>query len=456
VGRCIGQFKADGSACDDGVFCNGADSCQSGACDGHAGDPCVAASDCLTTCNESVDLCESTPFVPCGDDGNTCTDDVCNGTGTCTHPPQPGGTVCRPLASGCDIAETCDGTGSPCPTDVFVPDDTPCGDACTTNGTCQAGACISGVPLVCDDDDVCNGLETCDPIAGCQPGMPLDCDDGEPCTEDDCDPLGGCSNTALPDGSPCDDGEHCTIIDVCEAGVCQGATPNFLARIQAKISSQAEVSGHLAVNDPGGVAKLGRSMLMTDGSLLTADNVVLSPLASAFDVEANIVRGAGVVRGTQGPATLPVVPTFCSMPAASCGGPDVLVGEAQVVQLSPGSYGKVTLLRRGTLELDPGTYDFCSLKATAPTALRARGDAVVRIEGDWKMGYAGLIEPFAGTTQVFVGGKMKIGTGSEVHNAVVIVPNSTLLLRRLVKFDGALCADRLRASTGVKLGCPLP
>ena len=115
VGRCVGQFKADGTACDDSVFCNGADTCQTGECDGHAGDPCTAATDCQTTCNETSDACESTPFVPCGDDGNTCTDDVCDSLGTCTHPALPAGTVCRALATVCDLPELCAGGGAPCP-----------------------------------------------------------------------------------------------------------------------------------------------------------------------------------------------------------------------------------------------------------------------------------------------------------------------------------------------------
>jgi len=456
VGRCVGQFRADGSACDDGLFCNGADTCQTGACEGHAGDPCTASTDCLATCNETSNACESTPFVPCGDDGNACTDDVCDGGGNCTHPALPAGTVCRAAATVCDLAETCSGGGAPCPADAVVADNTPCGDQCTTNGSCQAGACVNGVPLVCDDDDVCNGLESCDSLTGCQPGTPLDCDDGLPCTADTCDASGGCGHTVLPDGSPCDDGQACTIIDACTAGVCVGATPNFLARTSARLSSLAFATGYLAVNEPGGKAKLGRSAFMSDGSLLAADSVTLGSGASVFDVQANVVRGSGVIRGAASPASLPVVPTWCSMPASACGGANVLVGLGEVVRLSPGSYGSVTILKRGTLELDPGEYDFCALRASAPIAIRGRGNVVGRIQGDLRTGRGALVEPFAGTTQLWVGGTAKLGSGSEVHQTVLRVPDDRLSLGRLVKFDGALCADQLRGSRSVALGCPLP
>src|SRR5262245_5489994 len=35
----------NGEPCDDGVFCNGADTCQDGECAEHAGDPCPVADD---------------------------------------------------------------------------------------------------------------------------------------------------------------------------------------------------------------------------------------------------------------------------------------------------------------------------------------------------------------------------------------------------------------------------
>ena len=456
VGRCVGQFKADGSACDDGLFCNGADTCQTGDCAGHAGDPCAAATDCKATCNEATDACESTPFVPCGDDGNSCTDDVCNASGVCTHPGRPAGTVCRAMASACDVAETCPGGGAPCPADGFLPNNTPCGDLCTTNGTCQAGVCTGGTPLVCDDNDVCNGLETCQPFTGCQPGTPLDCSDGNSCTADQCDPSSGCSNPVLANGAPCDDGNLCTIIDVCQNGVCEGEDLAFLTRSSARVSQQSVVDGHLAVNETGGTAKLGSFSTMTPGSLVTADRVFLGKAVTVFDVEANLFRApSATINGTVAPATLPVVPTFCSMPGGACGGSDVLVEERQVVRITPGTYANVTILPRGTLELDPGEYDICGIRSASPTAIRPRGNVVVRIHGDLKISRFGLIEPLAGSAQIWVAGKGKVLTSSAIHGTAINTPDGALKLGRAVLFDGALCADSLRGGRSVQLGCPL-
>src|SRR5207244_62890 len=89
----------------------------------------------------------------CTDDGIVCTTDVCNGTvGTpaCVHNPGNAGTVCRAAAGACDVAETCTGSSSSCPTDLFQSSSTACrvaagecdlAETCSGNGpTCPADA----------------------------------------------------------------------------------------------------------------------------------------------------------------------------------------------------------------------------------------------------------------------------------------------------------------------------
>lgn len=52
----------------------------------------------------------------------------------------------------------------------------------------------------CDDNNVCNGQETCSVGIGCLAGSPLDCDDGNPNTLDTCHPVQGCQNTRIGGG----------------------------------------------------------------------------------------------------------------------------------------------------------------------------------------------------------------------------------------------------------------
>lgn len=80
----------NGAECDDSLFCNGLDSCAGGTCTGHAGDPCAGGGDCERSCSESGDTCLAAEGTPCGGDNDICTDDACNGLGVCLHLAIPG------------------------------------------------------------------------------------------------------------------------------------------------------------------------------------------------------------------------------------------------------------------------------------------------------------------------------------------------------------------------------
>lgn len=74
-----------------------------------------------------------------------------------------------------------------------------CDDGNTTGGDCCSSACeFEPAGSACPDGNVCNGDDTCDGAGTCQPGTTLDCDDGDACTQDSCDPVGGCENPAEP------------------------------------------------------------------------------------------------------------------------------------------------------------------------------------------------------------------------------------------------------------------
>jgi len=81
----------DGQACDDGLFCNGADTCLNGRCSQHAGNPCTGQDDgdddCAEACDEDNNNCfyYNSPGSPCRDDGNLWTEDYCD-LGVCVHP----------------------------------------------------------------------------------------------------------------------------------------------------------------------------------------------------------------------------------------------------------------------------------------------------------------------------------------------------------------------------------
>ena len=161
------------------------------------------------------------------------------------------------LSGGCTADSDCN-DGNPCmahtctagkcafkPMSTGTCDD---GNPCTTGDTCQAGKCLGGAGLDCDDNDLCT-KDTCDPKTGClhafANGVPCDdgqkcttqdvcnggkclgvapnCADNNPCTDDTCADATGCVH--LPNAATCDDGNTCTGIDTCAASVCVHGGP---------------------------------------------------------------------------------------------------------------------------------------------------------------------------------------------------------------------------------------
>jgi Beta-propeller repeat len=245
---CISSYTSsdwsdnNGAVCDDGLHCNGDDTCAGGQCIDHAGDPC---SDdglfCNGTeyCDETSDSCESTG-APCSDDGlwcngvescnetadqceqnnvPNCPDDGfwCNGIEFCEEANDQCGHKNAPNCSDdsvwCNGAEFCDEANDQCASS---------GDPCPDDGTWCNGTeiCIeagdqcghSGDP--CSDDGLfCNGAESCNETDNV-------CDhNGDPC-DAQCESCNEGADTCDELPGPCDDGLYCNGADTCLAGSC--------------------------------------------------------------------------------------------------------------------------------------------------------------------------------------------------------------------------------------------
>lgn len=97
------------------------------------------------------------------DDGNTASGDCCSSL--CQL--ESSATVCRASAGDCDAAETCSGESDECPPDAFAETGAPCaedGDACTADACDGSGTCThAGLPdadgdLICDEQDACTNV----------------------------------------------------------------------------------------------------------------------------------------------------------------------------------------------------------------------------------------------------------------------------------------------------------
>ncbi len=211
---------ANSAPCDDGLFCNGVDTCGDSTCSLHDGDPCSGGAECNTQCNEDVDTCYDDQSIACTDDGNECTSDACDGAGACVATNLESGEECTDDANLC-TDDICDGEGA-----CTHPDNTiACDDGlfCTATDICSGGVCVgSGDPCAAGGEcaDNCNEAgDTCNELSS----VPCT-DDGNVCTDDHCDGSGACvhpNNTA-----PCNDGSFCNGNDTCFAGTCSSHAGN--------------------------------------------------------------------------------------------------------------------------------------------------------------------------------------------------------------------------------------
>ena len=234
------------AGCNDGLYCNGADTCSGGACDQHAGDPCDAQ---CQTCDEEANSC--TNLSGSCDDGLWCNgaDNCFDGTcswhlgGSCDPQCQScneGTDQCDNVAGACDDGLFCNGedtcTGGACDQHAGDPCDAQCqscneemkvcdnltsacddGLYCNGADNCSGGACSQHAGTPCPDDELfCNGTESCDETED-------ECiSSGDPCTDNGvfCDGTESCdedNDECVSSGNPCpDDGLWCNGEETCD------------------------------------------------------------------------------------------------------------------------------------------------------------------------------------------------------------------------------------------------
>ena len=235
--------------CDDGLYCNGDDTCDDGICSVHAGNPCPAG----TLCNEATDTCDEEIVCQVDedcDDGNICSEDFCiesNNGLSCMHYVQADG----PCDDGiyCNGTDQCDAwislactihSGNPCePEEICDEEKNMCRKPCltrqdcgielnTSDATCSTTICANDgycdlVPRTgetCDDELYCNGTDTCSESSTCDIHLGNPCPVGTICDEetDNCLVVGCASNDECNDGVFCNGDETC-IGNFCNSGV---------------------------------------------------------------------------------------------------------------------------------------------------------------------------------------------------------------------------------------------
>ncbi len=229
AGMCNASGQCTG--CNEAEDCGDATSCQAPTCNGAgvcgvsntaAGTPLPGGQQDDGDCQEvrcdgagASASYEDDDDVP-DDDGNDCTDEVCNG-GLPQHPDLDVGTPCGD-------GGYCDGMGAcvECIDAGDCPPASACHVAVCENNACGVEPADMGTPcsdgLFCTATDQCNAAGTCvgtvNPCAGA---------DGDSDCSETCDEAANACSGNDPNGSPCDDGMYCTTSSSCSAGACVGS-----------------------------------------------------------------------------------------------------------------------------------------------------------------------------------------------------------------------------------------
>ena len=236
--------------CDDGAFCNGAETCNAGVCQAGTPPACDDGAFCngTETCNESTDSCDAGTAPAC-DDGLFCNGtETCNeGTDSCdagTAPACGDGLFCNGTETCNEGTDSCDaGTAPNCNDGVGCTDDS-CNES---TDSCDNVANNANCP---DDGAFCNGSEFCDATLDCQStGNP--CSGGQTCNEstDVCEdpPPGGCSHSADFEAGA---GGWTQGADTCTTGSFIVGTPDATAW---QVGSGNPGQAFFTQNNPGGI-----------------------------------------------------------------------------------------------------------------------------------------------------------------------------------------------------------
>ena len=136
-----------GTPCSSGDACVAGSSCIDGVCCGDAcggGDPTDCQACSIAAGGAADGTCSPRgATMPCGDDGNVCTVDHCDGTSlACQHQPGNEDVPCydAPANALCEADQVCTGTSPTCPLPALPPDE------CTA---------ASNDPLECDGEPAC-------------------------------------------------------------------------------------------------------------------------------------------------------------------------------------------------------------------------------------------------------------------------------------------------------------
>lgn len=385
--------------CDDGRYCNGAETCDDQfGCQAGTPPTCDDAVPCTRDrCNGITDRCESAADDARCDDGR-----FCNGAEQCDV-----GLGCQPgTPPSCDdgvacTVDRCDATADRCEN---TPDD-----------------------VRCDDGLFCDGVERCDAQLGCQSGTAMSCDDAVACTVDRCDERSrqcthAADNTACDDGAFCNGQETCDVLHGCAPGVapCDGDGCNENLNACVECAADADCDDGEFCN---GAERCNEAGECVEGKAPCQDGETCDPVAREC-----VVGGMTLdIQPRRCPNRLTGDEQFVNAAIVSVGGFDVREIRPKTLKLSRvDNMGNAVAPILDARDRRPTVEDVTSPVVGEPcdcAFARADGvkDLVIRFDGDetWKGLKLGRTRR-GETVQVKLTGQLRDGTPFELNDCVTV------------------------------------
>ncbi len=214
-------------------------------------------------------------------------------------------------------------------------------------------------------------------------------------------------------------------------------------RSDGKVHSNVDISFREGI---GGVHK--GNVFASDDIDFRSNNTVQGSLFAGdeIDMRGGVVTGAVVPDTTIAPVPLPQL-NF------SAGGAIVFVDSGDTVELQPGSYNEVTVLKQGVLKLGAGEYFMNKFELKTQARLLAnvgKGLVIVNVVNfmQFDQGTATIIEPDgdAGSMKLVFNSLQTITLDLRQNSRIlgsIIAPNAKVELGNQSMLRGAICAHRI-------------
>ena len=403
--------------CDDEDACTLSDACTEGTCVGEATD-CDDDDPCTDQSCESKGGCLFSANTAACDDGSACTsDDGCD-VGQCkgTTISCADGNPCT--GEGCESKAGCTYVAK-----VGGCDD---GNPCTTGDVCKSAACL-GLPMIsCDDGNACT-QDLCTVESGCSHKVAaVACEDGDDCTSEDHCEAGSCVAGPAVGCDDCGNGQL-ELMSGAPLPACKGnGTAVFVDSKEAleawvkKPDMPILIGGHLEFGGASlSVATGCRMTLDQKGHLSGLHHLALS--AAELDIEGWIeAQGVVSLRGSN------------SLEFATSGRIDAPAGKVIMEAKTAAVRGRVGYKDR--LSVEAGYLLVDTVKTPGVAALSGLGELVLRSIGALTVTTTAQV---AGPVQFRAANALKLAEGMSLQGATnLLVQGGNVAMHGNLKASG--------------------